>query len=69
MQLLFGVSLVFASVLALLVALPRNGQVVRFLRSDFLQSYYVASILGAFVVGSIMIVGSVTAIDVNTGYQ
>ena len=50
-EILLGVCLVVASGLAFWIALPRDGQVRPFLRSDTLQAYYTVAILGLFTVG------------------
>jgi len=51
MQLLLAVAVLVASVLGFLVALPKDGQVRPFLRSDQLQSYYAVAVLGGFTGG------------------
>jgi hypothetical protein len=66
-DILFGISLIVASALALYLALPSGGRVVRFLRSDAAQSYYVVALLAAFVAGALIVVVSLTGFD--SGYQ
>lgn len=63
MELLFGVTLLIASFLAFYIALPRDGQVVHFLRKDYLQAGYVVLILGTFVVGTLGIIVGLTDLD------
>jgi hypothetical protein len=56
-----GVCLVVASILALWIALPRDGQVRWFLRNDYAQAYYAVSTLGLFSMGLANIVASLVA--------
>jgi hypothetical protein len=51
MQVIAGLGLVVASVLGFWIALPRDGHVRGFLRSDHIQAYYTVTLLGAFVIG------------------
>jgi hypothetical protein len=57
-ELLAGGILVIASVFALVIARPRDGEVRSFLRNDHVQAYYTIAALGALVFGVInLIVG------------
>ena len=69
MGLLFGLGLVVAALLAFYVARPRSGDVVRFLRNDHVQSYYVALAIGIFAIGAISIVASLTGLDPLGGFE
>jgi hypothetical protein len=55
-ELLIGVSSVLASILAMWLALPRDGQVRGFLRSDTMQASYAVIVLGIFAFGVVNIV-------------
>jgi hypothetical protein len=68
-ELLLGLSLTVASLLAFYVALPRGGQVAKFLRNDHVQSYFVVLVLGAFVIGSLSLVASLTGLDPFTEFK
>ena len=50
-ELIVGVILVAASVFALVIALPKDGEVRPFLRNEHAQAYYTIVIMGAFVYG------------------
>jgi hypothetical protein len=67
--LLFGLSLVVAALLAFYVARPRGGEVVRFLRNDHAQSYYVAVTIGVFAIGAMSIVAGLTGLDPLGGFE
>ena len=54
-ELLLGLAAVAASVFALWVALPREGEVRHFLRSDSVQAIYTIAILGIFTWGAVYI--------------
>jgi hypothetical protein len=69
MEVLFGVIFVAASAFAFYVALPRGGQVVKFLRSDNVQSCYAALVIGLFVIGTLMIAAGLTPLGTDTGFQ
>ena len=55
-ELLLGIGLLAASALALWVAMPREGQVRPFLRSDTVQAYFTVFVLAAFALGIVNIV-------------
>jgi hypothetical protein len=55
-EILLGIGLVAASALAFWIALPRDGQVRPFLRSDSAQAYTAVFIIGAMGLGLISIV-------------
>ena len=67
--LLFSIAIIVASLLAFYIALPRGGEVARFLRNDHAQSYYVVLVLSMFVIGAVSLVASLTALDPLTGFQ
>jgi hypothetical protein len=69
MGILVGACLVVASVAAFYLALPREGRVARFLRSNEAQSYYVVAILTTFVTGSLMILVNITGLDPGGQFQ
>lgn len=69
MGLLFSIAIIVASLLAFYIALPRGGEVARFLRNDHAQSYYVVLVLSMFVIGAVSLVASLTALDPLTGFQ
>jgi hypothetical protein len=50
-DLLIGLGLIAIAGLALWVALPRDGRVRGFLRSDQVQAYFTVAILGALALG------------------
>ena len=51
MELLVGAALLVAFGVAVWFALPKDGEVRRFLRNDQIQAYYAVAILGALVMG------------------
>lgn len=55
-ELLIGLGFLVVGIFALWVALPRDGQVRGFLRSDAVQSYYAVVVLGIIAVGLVNIV-------------
>ena len=55
-EVLLGIGLVATSALALWIALPREGQVRPFLRSDTVQAYYTVGIVGTLTFGLVNIV-------------
>jgi hypothetical protein len=69
MEVLLGVILVAASALAFYVALPRGGQVVKFLRNDNFQSCYAALVIGLLVTGALMIAAGLTPLGTDTDFQ
>lgn len=56
MGLSIGIALFVAGVFGFWMARPRGGQVVKFLRNDSIQAYYVVAVLGAVAVGALNIV-------------
>jgi hypothetical protein len=56
MEFLVGAVLLVASGSAFWFALPRDGEVRRYLRDDKVQAYYTVAILGAFVLGLLNVV-------------
>jgi hypothetical protein len=56
-ELVFGITLVAVSVVALWFALPKeDGQVRPFLRNEHAQSYFTVVIIGLFALGMVNIV-------------
>jgi len=51
MQFSIGVILLASSSLAMWFALPRDGEVRRFLRNDQVQGYYAVAVIGGLVMG------------------
>ncbi len=52
-ELIVGAALVAASLFALVIALPKGGEVRPFLRNEHAQAYYTISVIGAFVYGAV----------------
>jgi hypothetical protein len=52
-ELIVGGILVAASVFALMIALPKDGEVRSLLRNEHAQAYYAIAIIGAFVYGMV----------------
>lgn len=51
MELVVGATLLVAFGVAVWLALPKGGEVRRYLRNDQVQAYYAVAILGALVMG------------------
>ena len=56
MGLSVGAVLLVASVMAFWFALPKDGEVRKYLRNDQVQAYYTVIILGGFVIGLLNVV-------------
>lgn len=52
-ELIVGAVLTGASVFALMIALPKDGEVRPFLRNEHAQAYYTIATMGAFVYGAV----------------
>lgn len=63
MGVLVGIALLAISVMAFYIAIPRNGRVVRFLRSDTVQSLYATGMLVAFFMGAVFLVAGLAGVD------
>jgi hypothetical protein len=55
-EVLLGLGTVAASILALWIALPRDGQVRRWLRGETMQALYAVMVLSIFAFGVVYIV-------------
>jgi len=58
-EILLGICLLAASIAGLWIALPREGVVVGFLRSDAVQSYYSVVLLSLMALGLVYIIKGV----------
>ena len=56
---LVGVGAILVGLLALLIALPRRGQVRNFLRNDDVQAYYTVAIIVIAAVGGANLLRSI----------
>jgi hypothetical protein len=63
MGVIMGIALLAISVVAFYIAIPRDGHIVRFLRSDTLQSLYTTGILVAFYLGAVFLVIGLAGVD------
>jgi hypothetical protein len=59
---LIGAAILLTSLLAMWVALPRDGKVRNFMRNDQVQAYYTVTILAGIVLGLLNIASGVQAL-------
>lgn len=69
MEVFLGLVLILASMAAFYVAIPRGGQVVRFLRWDSVQAAYSTALLLCFFLGAVLLFAGLSGADPFGGYQ
>jgi hypothetical protein len=69
MELIVGAGLIVVSLLAFYIAWPRGGQVVRFLRNDHAQSYFVVLVLSSLAIGIVSAISGLTELEAFGGFK